>query len=174
MRGLIGLLVLVAACGRAVPPSAGFRDPGVPIYSSAVIAPDRLAGTWRQAAEFARAGAPACAARGVTIAPAAPGRLRLEAELCLDGRSAGFAGVADLTGPGRLRPVGADPAGLGEEWWVLWADADGRTLVIGTPSGAFGMILDRGSLAPDRAAAARAILAWNGYDLGHLRPVLPR
>jgi apolipoprotein D and lipocalin family protein len=163
-------LLLAAACSRSVPPAV-FRDTGIPIYSNAVIAPDRLTGAWRQVAEFAGAAAPPCAARGATLSPAAPGRLRLDADLCLDGRPARFHGPAEVTGPGRLRPVGADPAGLGAEWWVLWADADGRTLVIGTPSGAFGMILDRGTLSPDRAAAAREILAWNGYDLGRLRPV---
>jgi apolipoprotein D and lipocalin family protein len=63
---------------------------------------------------------------------------------------------------------------LGAEWWLLWVDADLRTLVIGTPAGQFGMILNRDPvLPPDRAAAARDILAWAGYDLRRLRPVTP-
>ena len=76
---------------------------------------------------------------------------------------------------GRIRPAAADPAGIGAEWWVLWVDADYRTLVVGTPSGSFGMILNRTSdLPPDRLAAAREVLAWNGYDLGRMRAVGPR
>jgi apolipoprotein D and lipocalin family protein len=61
---------------------------------------------------------------------------------------------------------------IGAEWWVLWVDADYRTLVVGTPSGSFGIILNRtADLPPDRLAAARDVLAWNGYDLTRLRPV---
>ena len=68
--------------------------------------------------------------------------------------------------------VGADPEGIGAEWWVLWVDADYRTLAVGTPDGRFGFILNRdGALPPDRLAAAREILEWNGYDLARLRPV---
>jgi apolipoprotein D and lipocalin family protein len=51
---------------------------------------------------------------------------------------------------------------------VLWADADYRTLVIGTPDGSFGFILNRGGFPADRLKAAREILAWNGYDLTQL------
>ena len=68
-------------------------------------------------------------------------------------------------GPGRFALAGwPDPI------WVLWADADLRTLVLGTPSGRFGMIFNRdGALPADRLTAARAVLAWNGYDLDRLR-----
>jgi apolipoprotein D and lipocalin family protein len=83
-----------------------------------------------------------------------------------------YDGRADISGPGRLRLAGADPAGLGAEWWVLWVDDGYRTLVVGTPSGAFGMILNRtADLPPDRLRAAREVLEWNGYDLGQLRTV---
>ena len=45
-----------------------------------------------------------------------------------------------------------------------------RTLVIGTPSGEMGFILNRdGRLPADRLAAAREILEWNGYDLERLQ-----
>ena len=62
-------------------------------------------------------------------------------------------------------------AGRGQQpWWVLWADTDYRTLVIGTPSGAFGFVLNRGGLLPeDRLRSAREVLAWNRYDLALLR-----
>lgn len=169
-------LLLLAACTRPEPPAAemSFRTPGTPIYSNAVTAPGALAGQWRQVAEFAAPGAAPCAAGGLTITPDGAA-LRIMADLCLAGRVVAHSGPVEVTGPGRLRATGADPAGLGVEWWVLWVDADLRTLVLGTPSGRYGMILNRDAvLPPDRAAAARDILAWNGYDLTRLRPVSPR
>lgn len=169
-------LVLLAACASPAPPAAdpSFRTAGTPIYSNAVTAPGALAGSWRQVAEFAAPGAPPCAAQGLTLAEDASG-LRITADLCLAGRTARHSGPVQVTGPGRLQATGADPAGLGVEWWVLWVDADRRTLVLGTPSGRYGMILNRDAvLPPDRAAAARDVLAWNGYDLTRLRPVAAR
>ncbi len=166
-------LLLLVACARPAPPvgEMSFRTPGTPIYSNAVTAPEHLAGRWRQVADFAAPSAAPCAAGGLTIAPDGAG-LRIVADLCLAGRNATHSGPIEVTGPGRLRATGADPAGLGVEWWVLWVDADLRTLVLGTPSGRYGMILNRDAvLPPDRAAAARDILAWNGYDLTMLRAV---
>lgn len=56
--------------------------------------------------------------------------------------------------------------------WVLWVAEDHGTAVIGTPSGAFGRILNRGaSIRPDRLNAAREVLAFNGYDLARLQSV---
>ena len=52
---------------------------------------------------------------------------------------------------------------------MLWADADYRTLVIGTPNGRLGFILNRGAISADRLVAAWEILDWNGYDLRQLR-----
>lgn len=169
-------LLLLAACARPAPETdrMSFRAPGTAIYSNAVTAPEALAGRWRQVAEFAAPGTAPCAAGGLTITPDGAD-LRIVADLCLAGRNASHSGPVTVTGPGRLRATGADPAGLGVEWWVLWVDADLRTLVLGTPSGRYGLILNRDSvLPPDRAAAARDILAWNGYDLTRLRPVGPR
>jgi apolipoprotein D and lipocalin family protein len=72
-------------------------------------------------------------------------------------------GPLQPTGPGRFVIAG-------QEWWVLWADGDYRTLVIGTPSGRFGFVLNRaGGISADRMRAAREILEWNGYDLAQFR-----
>ena len=166
------LLGLLAACAPDRGPT-GFRDAARPIYSNAVLDPQRLAGRWVQVAAFAAAASPPCAPGTLTVTPDGPG-LGLAADLCLDGRRGTFSGRAVTTAPGRFRPVGADPAGIGAEWWVLWVDEGYRTLVIGTPSGGFGIILNRDpALPPDRAKAAREILDWNGYDLAHLRSVPP-
>ncbi len=154
---LLALLALTACAAPPAPPQGAFRPAGAPIWSSAQLDPARLAGEWRQVAGF---GAEGCRPGGVTIS----GRAALTAafRLCLSGRDWTGAGPMQAAGPGRFT-VGGRP------WWVLWADADYRTLVIGTPDGSFGFVLDRsGTAAPDRMRAAREILDWNGYDLARL------
>jgi len=151
----------LAACA-APAPITGFRDPARQIYSSAVFDPARIAGTWAQVVDFAAN--PGCAAAGVRFAPAGAG-MRIDGQLCLAGRPTAVAGPLTPVGPGRFML-----AGVPDPLWVLWADTDLRTLVIGTPSGRFGLILNRDArLPPDRMIAAREVLAWNGYDLDRLR-----
>ena len=172
MRGIAGLalLALLAGCAGAPAPQAGYRAAGTPIYSNAVFQPDRLAGRWVQVADFAPAGAGACAARGLTVTPGAAGQLTVDADLCLGGETRRYAGLAEVSGPGRVRLAAADPAGLGAEWWILWVDTDYRTMAIGTPSGRFGFILNRGGAVPqDRMTAAREIFDWNGYNVAQLQ-----
>jgi len=165
------LLALLAACSApdAAPRAPEtYRNRGVEIYSNAVLDPARLAGEWRQVAAFGPAPG-GCRPDGVRFGAPAGGALPLQARLCLGGQPQAFAGQAVLTGPGRLQPQGAAGA-IGQPWWVLWADVDDRTLVIGTPSGGMGFILNRGgALPPDRLTAAREILEWNGYDLQMLQ-----
>lgn len=163
MPRLIALLLLaLAACAPAPSRIEGFRQQG-PIYSNAVLDLTTITGTWQQAAAF---GSP-CRAGGAEIGRSATG-LTIAARLCLNGREQALSGPLAITGPGRLTPAKA-PAPLNREWWVLWADTDLRTLVIGTPDGSFGFILNRGGpLPPDRLAAAREILDWNGYDTARL------
>lgn len=161
MHRLIPLLaLLLAACVAKTPPApmGDFRPKGGPIYSSAVLQPAQLPGRWRQVATF---GAPTCKAGGVDIKPDGQAVFRL----CLGG--------TDVTGAGPLQPIGPGRFAIaGQEWWVLWADGDYRTLVIGTPSGKFGFVLNRGgAISADRMTAAREILDWNGYDLSRFQPL---
>ncbi len=166
MRAVTLLPILLLGC--AAPQAGGFRSVDRNIYSTAVVEPQRLSGRWVQVADFAPPGAAACAAGGLAVSEG----LQMQADLCLGGTRRSFRGPAEITGPGRLKLVGADPEGIGAEWWVLWVDADYRTVVVGTPDGRFGFILNRdGALPPDRLAAAREILEWNGYDVARLRPV---
>jgi apolipoprotein D and lipocalin family protein len=168
---LLAATAALFACTPAPEPSDGYRAAGTPIYSNAVFQPQRLEGRWVQVADFAPE-AGDCRAGGLTVTPEGAGTLGLVADLCVGGEVRRYDGRADISGPGRLRLAGADPAGLGAEWWVLWVDDGYRTLVVGTPSGAFGMILNRtADLPPDRLRAAREVLEWNGYDLGQLRTV---
>ncbi|WP_244867769.1 lipocalin family protein [Vannielia litorea] len=148
--------LLLAGCLGA-PASDGYRDATAPISSIALFDSAKLAGEWREVASFREAGAClVCRARFA----ATPGGVEMQSA----------AGQARLVpaGPGRLAPKGLKGA-LSEPWWVLWVDADYRTLVIGTPSGRFGAILDRGEIGPDRRRAAEEILRWAGYDIARLR-----
>ncbi|SEN27891.1 apolipoprotein D and lipocalin family protein [Pseudorhodobacter antarcticus] len=156
-------LMLLAGCVAAPTQVEGFRKPGVQMYSNAVLENAGLVGEWVQVAEFATAAAPACRKGKARIVQTANG-LRVDANLCLNGVATAFSGPLAAVGPGRFATPG------GEAWWVLWADMGYLTLAIGTPSGRFGFILNRGGDLPrDRLAAAREVLDWNGYALARLR-----
>ena len=165
MPRLIALLLLLAACAPAPSRLDGFRR-DAPIYSNAVLDLTTITGEWQQVAAFS-ARRTACRPGAARIGRGGTG-LTIDARLCLNGRDVAVTGPLAITGPGRLTPTRAT-APLNREWWVLWADVDLRTLVIGTPDGSFGFILNRGgALPPDRLTAAREILDWNGYDTARL------
>ncbi len=154
IRALAVAAVVLAGCAAKPPAATGFRAGDAPIWSAAAFQPAQTAGTWRQVAAFRPEGA-SCGAGGLEITPEAGG-LRLEGSLCLAGSLRKVSGLAVPSGPGRLTVAG-------EEWWVLWVDSGYRTLAIGTPSGRFGFILDRGAIPADRLTAAREIFDFNGY-----------
>ncbi len=169
---LLALLAVAGCAAKPVPPAASYRNTALPVYSNAVLDSQALQGDWQQVAAFA-AQPGGCAPGAVRFGAPQGGALPLQARLCLGGQEMRFAGQATLPMPGRLQPQGADPrvaGALAQPWWVLWADVNLRTLVIGTPSGEMGFILNRdGPLPPDRLTAAREILDWNGYDLSRLQ-----
>ncbi len=117
-----------------------------------------------QAAGFSAPGRAGCAPGSVEFRRGAGG-LQAEGQLCLDGRVQRVSGAVGVLGSGRLSVAGM------EDWWVLWVDSGYRTLAIGTPSGAFGFVLDRGAVPPDRFAAAREIFEFNGYRAAALGPL---
>ena len=136
--------------------STVYRQKDAPIYSSATLDEVRLIGQWTQVGTF---GALDCA-KGAADISGAVGALSIAYRLCLSGGEVATAGLLTRTGPGRY----AAP-GLPGDLWLLWMDADARTLVFGTPSGNYGFVLNRGGvLPPDRARAVREIFDWNGYD----------
>lgn len=157
-RALLLTLALTACAAPAPPP--GLRDTDQPIYSSAAFDPAVLTGTWVQVADLTRR--PDCDAGGMTVSPQGKG-WQVAWQFCLNGKRDAGQGALHMTGPGRF----ALP-GLATPVWVLWVDADARTLVLGTPSGAFGLILDRDAIPADRLQAARDVLRWNGYDTAAL------
>lgn len=150
--------LLLAGCMAAPAPQA-YRDTTAPISSIALFDAARLqGGEWREVASFRDDGACLICRAGFT--PDGGGVKMVSG-----------AGTAQLmpAGPGRLAPKGLDGA-LAQPWWVLWVDADYRTLVIGTPSGEFAAVLDRGEIGADRRKAAEEILRWAGYDVARLKP----
>ena len=156
---------ILAGCVTPAPksPPQSYRQSQTPIYSSAVFDQTRLTGRWDQVATFAR-GKPRCASGGANFVQKTSG-LFVELALCAAQGKRKVSGAVQKSGPGRFRI-----AGLNEELWVLWADGDYRTLVLGTPSGSLGFILNRGgAISGDRMVAAREILDWNGYDLAALK-----
>ena len=159
MYRLIAVLLLSACVATPKAPAVGaFRNTGTPIYSSAVLQTDKLAGRWVQVAGFGPEG---CKPGGADFKTTAKG-MQIAYRLC-------GAGVAQ--GAGALKPVGPgrfEVPGQPGPWWILWADGDYRTLVIGTPGGGYGYVLNRGNFPPDRLKAARDILEWNGYDLAQM------
>jgi apolipoprotein D and lipocalin family protein len=145
--------MLLAACAAKPAATPEFRTSSDPIWSAAGFQMGEVAGTWQQVADFRAAGS--CEAGAVEMTPE-DRALRLRGTLCLAGKAETVSGLAPLIGPGRLRV-------RGEEWWVIWVDEGYRTLAIGTPSGRFGIILDRGAIPVDRLNAAREIFDFNGY-----------
>lgn len=155
------LLLLLAACVAAPKTVAvgRYRAPDAPIYSNAVMDNARLVGNWVQVAAF---GGEACGPGGAQISRG-PAGLVVNYRLCESGLQMQGAGPMVAQNVGRF-----DVPGQPGPWWVLWADADYRTLVIGTPNGRLGFILNRGPFPADRLKAAREILDWNGYDVKRL------
>lgn len=142
---LLGLLALLA-CGEA---TDGNRRTDAPMQAIVGFDPTRFAGEWHEVAAIGRKPGALW-----TVAPGLGGTLQVTTTR--DG-----AGQGRLIAPGRFT-LSSFSAPL----WVLWADADMRSVVLGTPDGSFAILLDRSPRMPaDRLRAAREILDWNGYDL---------
>ena len=144
--------VLLAACAKPVPVAAPvtlFRDLTAPIGSTTRGGPYDMAGNWQVQAAYP--GGLFDAGDGVVL------------DFAADGTGVLNGLPLQVVRPNRWRVAGVD-------YWVLWVDDDFRTAVIGTPSGAFGWIMDRpGAASADRTRAARDILDFSGYDLGRLQ-----
>lgn len=162
------LLALLAAC--AAPKPAHWRDTSQPIASAAMFEPDRFAGQWHVVARYPRAADRACPREIMEYGA----DTMLWRCMAADGRPLhiwqGPAHPQRL--PGRMT---TDLDGFGmQDFWVLWADFDYRTAVIGTPGGEAGYILNRDPNIPaDRMAAAREMLDFNGYALAGLVTLAP-
>jgi apolipoprotein D and lipocalin family protein len=161
-RLILALVLPLAACAAADGGPAAFRSSATPIWSAAALDLAEVTGPWQQVAAFAD-GPGGCRGGSVTVDPV-PGGFAVQGTLCLDGKTRRIDALARPVGPGRLSVEGQ------EDWWVLWVDEGYRTLAVGTPSGRFGFVLDRGAIPQDRLAAAAEVFAFNGYSGGQLQP----
>ena len=161
-RVIAASLLLLAACTGGRQETGVYRSPDAPIWSAAAFAPAQVTGNWQQVAAFT-AEPGGCRGGAVSVDPA-PGGFAVKGTLCLDGQTRKVDALARPIGPGRLSVEGQ------EDWWVLWVDSGYRTLAVGTPSGRFGFVLDRGAIPQDRLVAAGEIFAFNGYTAGRLQP----
>ncbi|WP_108482655.1 lipocalin family protein [Oceaniglobus ichthyenteri] len=178
MRGLILALFLIGCSTKAPPPGAlfsGYRDTSVQMSSNALFDPARYAGTWYEVARYPVPFQRGCVGTTAQYDLRADGTLSVVntcREGTLDGPIKRIEGAARLVGPGRLEVKFDSVPFLSSPYWVLWVDEGYRTAVVGVPSGRAGWILNRDPvIPPDRLAAAREILDFNGYDLAHLRMV---
>ncbi len=175
MRSAALALALVAACAPTGEPSGGlfevYRDRSVPIASKALFEPDRYLGLWYEVARYPVPFQAGCV--GVTAEYGARedgGISVLNTCRHPDGSvRSSISGSAEIVGPGRLRVRFPSVPFIAGDYWVLWTDADYRTAVVGVPNGRAGWILSRTpEISPDHLAAARDILAFNGYELSRL------
>ncbi|EPX80833.1 lipocalin family protein [Litoreibacter arenae] len=173
MKTWLGALVLMGLAACEPKPAFvadGFRDTNVVITSSTRFDFMRFAGDWMVIESFEQTPREVTVSR-LTFKPEAGGYRYISkaaiSPLAADAEGGDwpFLTVGQF---GRLSPEVGDPV------WVIWVDEDHRTAALGTPSGRFGMIVNRTkSLRPDRLKAAREILAFNGYDITKLRKVSP-
>lgn len=153
MIRLVLLALLLAACAPKHVAEAVYRDTSRPAYSIAALDPARIAGHWTQVAGFGTK----CAAGAMEIGGV------VTYAMCLPSGEKSGKAVMVAQVPGRFDLPGFGP------FWVLWVDVDNRTMVVGAPSGHYGMILNRDAAIPaDRLKAARDIMDFNGYDLAKL------
>lgn len=164
VAAMVGVLAGLTACTPN--PAPGFRDGSVPITATTRFTPEGFAGEWHVIAAFPNVLLPGCADQQWQIDTATSserlailcsGAIAYDAPLLVDPRGVIQIRNGDLDRPDRAL-------------WIMWMDEDARTAVIGTPAGEMGWIVNRTpDLRPDRLAAAREIMAFNGYDLADLR-----
>ncbi len=165
-RALVLAALLMAGCADV--PLEGYRDTSVMIASSAAFDPARYAGRWYEIASYPTPFQRGCSETYATYTPREDGKLDVFNVCRRDGILTGIRGEAEVTGPGRLG-VRLNGVPVTAPYWVLWVAEDYGTAVVGLPSGRAGWILSRErTISSDRLAAAREVLAFNGYDLARL------
>jgi apolipoprotein D and lipocalin family protein len=166
VRAAAVALLVLAAC--ATPPLATYRDTTVSMSSAASFDPARYSGRWYEIARFPVPFQAGCTDTVAEYAVRGDGTLGVVNSCLRGGATRRIEGDARVTGPGRL-DVSLDGVPFAAPYWVLWVAEDYRSAVVGVPSGRAGWILHRDPVMPaDRLEAARAVLAFNGYDLDRL------
>ena len=165
-RGIFVAFCCLSLTACAVAPS--YRDQNVTIASMASFDASKYAGEWYEVARFPVFFQRGCRNTTATYVGLPDGALAVLNECETDDGLEQIGGRAEVVGPGRLT-VNLDGVPFGADYWVLWVDEGYRTAVVGTPSGRAGWILNRTpNISPDRLAAARDVLSFNGYDVSQL------
>lgn len=167
MRALFVFVFLLSGCGVL----EVYRDTEVPISSKAVFEPERYTGVWHEVARFPVPFEAGCVGVTAEYGLRDDGLLSV-LNICRDAdgnEKSRIDGTAEIVGPARLKVRFASVPFVAADYWVLWTDEDYRTAVVGAPNGRSGWILNRTpDIRADRLAAARDVLAFNGYDLSRL------
>lgn len=162
------VLALASCAGPDSPtPVKNLRQDGAPISSAALFDPAAFAGQWQVIASNTQG----CAGAQQYWTQTTPLEYLLSGQDCSNGTAAtALQGTATVTGPGgritTSSAYGQAPV------WVLWVDQDYRVAALGTPSGQFGQIIARPQAASrqDLLAAAKEVMAFNGYPSDSLKP----
>lgn len=156
----VALLVVLTACMDTKTTQISFRDAATPMYAMASLDLAQFSGRWQEVSAYLPDGA-SCVTGAMTFSRQKNNDLTLAQGPCSDGTPQ--RGLARRLGPGRF-------AFAGDEIWVLWVDFEYSVAAIGTASGQ-AYVLARSLHAPaDKIAAAKDILAWNGFDVSSLKP----
>ena len=136
--------------------------------SMAAFEPEKYAGLWYEIASYPTFFQAGCSHTTAEYGMGEAGALTVR-NSCRKGEvTEVIEGSASISGPGRLS-VRLEGVPVAAAYWVLWVDEGYRTAVVGVPSGRAGWILNRTpDIPPDRLAAARRILEFNGYNLSAL------
>lgn len=172
MRGRAALIAttLLTACAPVAGPVAGYRDTSVTIASAAAFDPQRYMGRWYEIASYPVPFQAGCTDTVTEYTALSPGVLGVVNTCRVNGETRRIEGRAVPSGPGRLTVSFVSVPFVEAPYWVLWVSDDYLTAVVGVPSGRAGWILHRDPvISPDRLAAAREVLDFNGYDLSRLR-----
>ncbi|MBI1416262.1 MAG: lipocalin [Limimaricola sp.] len=172
-RALLFALPLVLAGCAIVAPS--YRDASVPIASRAVFDPSRYLGLWHEVARYPVVFENGCTDVTAEYTQRDDGLIGVH-NICrkADGTTRDITGTAEVAGPGRLKVRFPSVPFVAADYWVLWVAEDYGTAVVGAPNGRSGWILNRTpTITPDRLAAAREVLDFNGYDLSKLEVLSP-
>lgn len=166
---LNALTIALVACAPG--PVPGFRDQSVPITATTRFTPQAFTGDWFVIAAYPNAFLPGCGPQRwqADTASSAP-RLTI---FCGQG-SAEFEAALTVDPRGVMQLQRRDLDRATRALWVMWMAEDAQTAVIGTPGGEMGWIVNRRpGLRSDRLVAARAIMAFNGYDIDRLQAPAP-
>ena len=154
--------ILAGALVACAPQTSGtYRDPSAPFGATTRFDPVSFAGEWELVASFD----PAVRGRVSFTHDPSTQTVTLTSDVI-----PAQVGVYAIDAPGVL-VKSAPPE---ETLVVMWVDEGFRTAVIGTVSGDFGAVINRGTEIPrDRDTAAREILAFYGWDVSQLKRIIP-